>query len=614
MAIKTIGYHQLTCGYATSFFGDDGAWTTRVALQGSQNNKLKIIARTSFLAITRFFDVLFSKISLRERKWVPVSCDSSTILLNINSLCKRTLLTRQEILAHTPKSLSARLAEPEKISWEYGRLNNALFPHVLFINMDKRTDRKDSFNEHLKSIGSDLKYEQFKAFVGRDLPATEILKMSRGSSAVRENRDDRAGRLGCFKSHLAAVEYAKAQGYSEVLILEDDVRFIPGYFTSSYARQARQELPNDWGVLFLGHYDATQKKVDATQWKTTNYSDHLIQPGCPYDCHAYLVNATMYDTLIGLLKAEFQKGKMRALDVVIGQDLVRTGKVFACKDNIAIQNEGFSDIREKNFKSNYTKELFRFQHLFTARKEAINKTPDGLPIMDPILAGTLYQMMHHVGRIFDKYGIQYVVESGTALGIERHKGLIPHDDDIDLRLLEGEEAKLNNEGLKRDLQAVGLEIVDHWVGAKICPIKDHPLGHLHNRDGYRFKTPSLDLFFSEKIIMDGESVQIYKSAKAKHHWPEFYIKESELYPICKGTFGPVQVNVMHKQREYCERAYGKDCFGEIYLQRDHLREKRLPRRPVALTQLTPPPYKEWEGIAPLPLADGNYLAPQACGA
>ena len=44
--------------------------------------------------------------------------------------------------------------------------------------------------------------------------------------------------------------------------------------------------------------------------------------------------------------------------------------------------------------------------------------------------------------VFERHGIHYTIEGGTALGALRHKGLIPWDDDIDFGVLAEDEAKL----------------------------------------------------------------------------------------------------------------------------------------------------------------------------
>ena len=77
------------------------------------------------------------------------------------------------------------------------------FDKFLYINLEKRKDRKKQLLEHLKKVDiSDDKIERI--------------------DAVYEKYN---GHLGCCKSHIKALERAKELGVDSVVILEDDFVF-----------------------------------------------------------------------------------------------------------------------------------------------------------------------------------------------------------------------------------------------------------------------------------------------------------------------------------------------------------------------------------------------------
>jgi len=74
---------------------------------------------------------------------------------------------------------------------------------IIYINLDRRDDRRTQIEEELKTMDLYDKAERFQAI---DRP--------------------KKGIVGCTYSHLAVLKYAKKNNWKNVLILEDDFTFI----------------------------------------------------------------------------------------------------------------------------------------------------------------------------------------------------------------------------------------------------------------------------------------------------------------------------------------------------------------------------------------------------
>jgi len=72
---------------------------------------------------------------------------------------------------------------------------------IIYINLDKRIDRRTDIEKELNDFG--LEYERFQAI---ETPGFGI--------------------LGCGQSHLAVLKLAKERGYKNILIFEDDFTFL----------------------------------------------------------------------------------------------------------------------------------------------------------------------------------------------------------------------------------------------------------------------------------------------------------------------------------------------------------------------------------------------------
>lgn len=128
---------------------------------------------------------------------------------------------------------------------------------VVYINLDHRQDRRDIMAKFFKE---------------GQIPGEKIIRVP----AVKQGKG-----IGCIKSHVKALELAKANNWKNVLILEDDLQWL-NLDTQYSALEDLTKLPK-WDVIQLvGWY----MKYDFPRiYQTLNAG-------------AYLVNSHYYDTLL----------------------------------------------------------------------------------------------------------------------------------------------------------------------------------------------------------------------------------------------------------------------------------------------------------------------------
>jgi GR25 family glycosyltransferase involved in LPS biosynthesis len=133
---------------------------------------------------------------------------------------------------------------------------------IVYINLDRRPDRREEIEGELHRAG--LLGERFSAICTSP------------------------GSIGCAQSHLAVLKEARARGYRNILVLEDDFTFLVSKEECSrLVGQALQEVPT-FDVLMFAYAINSCTPFSATLTK--------VQDG--QTCAGYLVNQKFYDTLI----------------------------------------------------------------------------------------------------------------------------------------------------------------------------------------------------------------------------------------------------------------------------------------------------------------------------
>jgi glycosyl transferase family 25 len=183
---------------------------------------------------------------------------------------------------------------------------------VVYINLEHRTDRRQEIESELSIFPSE-KIQRF--------------------NAIKEN----FGALGCTKSHIAVLEMAISEGWSNYLVIEDDGMW--SNFDKSYPI-LESLSKNPYDVIVLGSvvpiYDKLTYKLQKSQTTTS-----------------FLVNKHYYKTLLQNFKdgahglTLTRSPPMYAIDMY-WQRIQARDNWYLVAPSLVVQRPSYSDIEKKH--------------------------------------------------------------------------------------------------------------------------------------------------------------------------------------------------------------------------------------------------------------------------
>lgn len=168
---------------------------------------------------------------------------------------------------------------------------------VLVINLDTFPERMTAFMADNEGRIPAEKVHRLVAVDGRKLPGFGEPPWFMPSTMERAYFW--GGTAGCALSHRLAIERAKAEGWKNVLVMEDDVRVLDNPGALSVMQYALKNLTGKY-LLYLGYSRPTPygRKIyeegESSLWKTEG-----VLAG-----YGYLVPESMYDTLLSMMPTE----------------------------------------------------------------------------------------------------------------------------------------------------------------------------------------------------------------------------------------------------------------------------------------------------------------------
>jgi GR25 family glycosyltransferase involved in LPS biosynthesis len=209
------------------------------------------------------------------------------------------------------------------------------FDDAYYINLDRRTDRRDHMESKLSSL--DIKAKRFPAITVDPEDIPEALKKELNSCHDRDRDyfpkyiNCKAGEVGCALSHKAIIRKAKEEGLNNILIFEDDCLFLDAW--REEINILVKELSNiKWDIIYFGGELTGRAKP---------ISDTLaITESGIYCTHAYAVNKTFFDEIIN-----FDINWCWIIDLFLVNYNKKHRNFLVSKKMLTSQESGYSDLR-----------------------------------------------------------------------------------------------------------------------------------------------------------------------------------------------------------------------------------------------------------------------------
>jgi GR25 family glycosyltransferase involved in LPS biosynthesis len=209
-----------------------------------------------------------------------------------------------------------------------------MFTKILYINLDRRNDRKEHIEKQLKKINWSGSVERISAFDGRKLVKNDLINLL-DNDAINEFTDTTdkqfppgsymtKGAAGCALSHRKCWENILNNDDKKVLILEDDI-----YFDDNFNDKLKSYLLQvpEYDILYIGFHESK---------KSIKYNDILKKPeNVVFGLFGYIIDKNIAKKLLDMFPI---KGQIDSEISKIYNDI----KVYHLNDDLKIINSDHS--------------------------------------------------------------------------------------------------------------------------------------------------------------------------------------------------------------------------------------------------------------------------------
>jgi len=193
------------------------------------------------------------------------------------------------------------------------------FDAAFLINLSRREDRLKEAEAELQKW--DLHgVERVEAVDGNTLPPHRSLSL---------------GAFGLYHTHLKIIRYAKEQGMKSVLLMEDDIEFLPSILEFD---AFMKEVPADASLLYLGGHHVQ---------RPTRVSERIVRNTEVFTTHSFVIFGSIFDALLIDLENKLS-GINCQVDLYLSSVIQKNYPTYSFYPNITQQRASFSDIENRH--------------------------------------------------------------------------------------------------------------------------------------------------------------------------------------------------------------------------------------------------------------------------
>lgn len=201
------------------------------------------------------------------------------------------------------------------------------FDEIYCINLDQRKDRWQQVQKEFKKLGIEDRVQRFSAIKSED------------------------GRIGLIKSVGEILKKSSEEGLENVLILEDDVKFINNPIQNlekALNQLEKSWIKDNWNLFYLGANTHEKLEIIPSDPDSELKPSSLIRLKNAFATHALAYNQSIFQKII---KYTINTNKIitlsQVLDVYLASVIQTNKKSYMVNPIIATQIESFSDIEKR---------------------------------------------------------------------------------------------------------------------------------------------------------------------------------------------------------------------------------------------------------------------------